>query len=177
MRDMNPVPTAPPAQPRRAAQPLVTVVVAAVAAAMLCGAGLYALRRATDLVRTGVSVDRCHPDAETAATLRREAALTTAPPGAALGELREELPCGRPIRRGVLAHEVTGAGQVPEVSAFYETLATRGGWQAGGGSGVYTARKPDGHGCRWELAVRNTAAGTYHVQISYVPRDRSTACP
>jgi hypothetical protein len=138
---------------------------------------VYAVGRVLGFLRHGVSVDACQEDVETVAVLRKLSVLTQAPPGARLGDLRESVACGRPVSWGSLDREVTYAGPSGDASAFYAKLAAADGWQTDhGGGGIYAAYKPDGHRCRWNLAVRSTADGVYHVQVSYLPRDLAAAC-
>ncbi|MFC7485046.1 hypothetical protein ACFQX7_40290 [Luedemannella flava] len=115
------------------------------------------------------------------AALRQEPVMVQAPPGAALAPATETVSCGwessEPPNLGMLDREMTGAGGADDVSRFYADLARSSGWQAyGPGSHVYAASKPDGTNCTWLLQVLGTADGTYHVRITYTPRDLRPTC-
>ncbi|MGR6321681.1 hypothetical protein Q2K19_17290 [Micromonospora soli] len=139
--------------------------------------------RLGDAISGDVSARDCHPDPKTVAALRKEPMVTQAPPGATLAALSETVSCGwegpEPINLGSLDRDITGAGTAGEVSRFYTDLARSNGWQAlgqGGGPSTFDAGKPDGTHCSWYLQVRNTAKGTYHLQITYTPRDLRPTC-
>ncbi|GAA4562520.1 hypothetical protein GCM10023176_04150 [Micromonospora coerulea] len=134
-----------------------------------------------DAISGDITARDCHPDPKTVAALRQEPVLTQTPPGATLAAVTETVSCGwespRPPSLGTLDREVTGTGAADDVSRFYADLARASGWEAfGHGSHVYDAGKSDGTSCTWSLQVLSTAGGTYHVQITYTPRDLRPTC-
>jgi hypothetical protein len=165
-------------RPVRRGRRLVAIIAASVLlGVVLCGAGAYGLASTLGIIRTGTSVDACHEDGRTVAELRKLTLLSRAPAGAHLGDLQERLACGRPAERGSLEREISSTAPVEDVSTFYAKLAAADGWDAdGAGDGIFAAHKPDGHRCRWDLAVRSISQGTYRVQVTYVPRDLSDTC-
>ncbi|WP_238008295.1 hypothetical protein KZZ52_58445 [Dactylosporangium sp. AC04546] len=159
----------------------VGVVSSAVVVAAL-GLSLGGCGRLGDVISETGSARDCHPDPETVAALRQEPVLTQAPPGANLAATTETVSCGwdspGPPNLGMLDSEVTGAGAAGDVSTFYADLARSSGWRAYGQSSshVFAASKSDETKCSWLLQVRQTAEGTYHVQITYTPRDLRPTC-
>ncbi|WP_170216141.1 hypothetical protein [Asanoa ferruginea] len=126
------------------------------------------------------SAPDCHPDLATVAALRQEPVLTRVPPGARGLLVKETVSCGwagsAPPALGMLDSEVTG-GDSDDVARFYTDLAGSSGWQTfGGGDQLYSGAKPDGTDCTWQLQVVSTAERTYHVRITYTPRDLRPTC-
>jgi hypothetical protein len=122
----------------------------------------------------------CHPDLATVTALRQEPVLTRVPPGASAATVNETVSCGwagsAPPTLGVLDSEVTGADP-DDVAPFYAELAGSSGWQAfGEGDHLYSGAKPDGTDCTWQLQVMSTDERTYHVRITYTPRDLRPTC-
>lgn len=159
----------------------VGIVRAAVVAAL--GMCLGGCGRLGDALSGDISARDCHPDPETVAALRQEPVLNQAPPGATLSAATETVSCGwnssKKKNLGMLDGGVTGAGAADEVSRFYADLVRSSDWQASGQStspSVFDATKSDGTGCSWHLQVRETAHGTYDVQITYTPRDLRPTC-
>lgn len=150
-----------------------------VAALGLCLGGCGQLG---DAISGDVTGRDCHPDPKTVAALRQEPVLTQTPPGATpTAAAAETVSCGgegsEPLSLGMLDREVTRAGAADDVSRFYADLARSSGWHAfRQGNHVYDASKPDGTDCTWNLYVLSTAEGTYHVQITYTPRDLRPTC-
>ncbi|SCE79738.1 hypothetical protein GA0074695_1199 [Micromonospora viridifaciens] len=145
------------------------------------GLGVGGCGRLGDAISGGFSARDCHPDPKTVAALRKEPVSTQTPAGASATVVTDTLSCGwvdpTPINLGMLDREVTGAGAADAVSRFYTDLGRSSGWEAFDQSiHVYDATKPDGSNCTWHLYVLNTAEGTYHVQITYTPRDLRPTC-
>ncbi|MFD0784957.1 hypothetical protein ACFQZ8_13710 [Micromonospora azadirachtae] len=156
-------------------------VVSPVAVLAVLGLCLAGCGRLGDAVSGDLSARDCHPEPKTVAVLRQEPVMTQPPPGATLAAARETVSCGWDgsalPNLGMLDREVTGAGAVGNVSRFYADIARASGWRSfDRSSQVYSASKPDGTNCTWNLQVISTAEGTYRVQITYTPRDLRPTC-